>query len=107
MLNLKPRFGPKGFGGPKRVKLETQIRAKGFWISLKRVLFLKPRFGPKGFGEPKHVKRHGQEGGSGMVRLGSGLWGGGGGVVRYGVWGVGREGCGVVGGFGTVRYGLV
>ena len=34
-------------------------------------------------------------------------FGGGGGVVRYGVWGVGREGCGVVGGFGTVRYGLV
>ena len=28
MLNLKPRFGPKVCGEPKRVKLESQIRAK-------------------------------------------------------------------------------
>ena len=31
MLNLKPRFGPKVCGEPKRVKLETQIWAKGLW----------------------------------------------------------------------------
>ena len=60
MFNLKPRFGPKVCGKPKRVKLETQIRAKGLsgqrFVESQSVLNLKPRFGPKVCGEPKRVK---------------------------------------------------
>ena len=65
MLNLKPRFGPKVCGEPKRVKLETQIRAKG--LCSQSVLNLKPRFGPKVCGEPKRVKLETQ------IRV-KGLW---------------------------------
>ena len=73
MLNLKPRFGPKVCGEPKRVKLETQIRAMQRFVESQSVLnlkldsgqrfvesqsvlSLKPRFGPKVCGEPKRVK---------------------------------------------------